>query len=321
MVLGIALALIATVVYNVGFVLEKRALRQLPRISVRRITSLVRTLGGSPGWLLGFFVIAVGLGIQIIALSLIPLTVAQPIQISGLALLVVFSTVFLGERASRREWAGLVVLAFSLVLIYLSLEPDRDRVGVEAHGGVMLAVAAGTVVVGLSVFLLAARGSRRNGRPASGVLYGAAAGLMYGVAGLQTKGMAGFFAQHLQERTSGFILHALASPYPYFLVAMSGAGLLLFQTGLQRGRASIVVPVSNVVGNVYLVMTGTLVFDEPLPADPVRLVLRVAGFAVAIAIVVCMPRQDEDEAEAEHLPPVDAVPRARTPVSEAKVPG
>jgi len=315
-VLGIALALIATVVYNVGFVLEKRALRQLPRISVRRVSQLVRTLAGSPGWVLGFAVIALGLGIQIVALSLIPLTVAQPIQVSGLALLVVFSTVFLGERASAREWAGLGVLAVSLILIYLSLEPGRDRVGTAAHGGVMLVVAAVTVIVGLGAFLLAARGSRRRGRPASGVLYGAAAGLMYGVAGLQTKGMAGFFAQHMQERASGFILHALASPYPYFLVVMSVAGLLLFQTGLQRGRASIVVPVSNVVGNLYLVMTGTVVFDEALPADPVRLALRIAGFVAAIVIVVCMPKRD---GEIEQQPAAEVPARGRPAVSGARV--
>jgi drug/metabolite transporter (DMT)-like permease len=301
--LGIALELVATVVYNVGFVLEKRALRRLPRISVRRPRTLVLTLATSPGWLLGFFVIAAGLGVQIVALSLIPLSVAQPIQISGLALLVLFSAVFLGERATPREWAGLGVLALSLVLIYLSLEPGHDRVGVYAHGGLMIAVAGTTVTVGLTVFLLAARGSRRNGRPASGVLYGAAAGLMYGVAGLQTKGMAGYFAQHLADGTGGFILQVVTSPYPYVLVVMSGVGLLLFQTGLQRGRASIVVPVSNVVGSVYLVMAGTVVFDEPLPADPVRLALRVAGFVVAIVIVVCMPHRDAD---AEH--PQGAVP-------------
>lgn len=328
MIVGIILALVATVVYNVGFILEKRALRRLPRISVRRVDKLVRTLVSSPGWLLGFGVIAVGLGIQIVALSLIPLSVAQPIQISGLALLVVFSAVFLGERASPREWAGLGVLALSLILIYLSLEPERDRVGVQAHGGVMFVVAAATALAGLGAFLIAARGSRRAGRPASGVLYGAAAGLMYGVAGLQTKGMAGYFARHLEERTSGFILQAISSPYPYVLVIMSGAGLLLFQTGLQRGRASIVIPVSNVVGSVYLVMIGTVVFGESLPADPVRLALRLAGFAVAIVIVAFMPRHDVD---AEHPPAVaartdDAAPGgaspggARSTPSQARVP-
>ena len=290
MVAGIVIALIATVIYNAGFVLEKRALSELPPISVRRAGRLVRVLCTSPLWLLGFAVLGIGLCCQIVALALIPLSVAQPIQLGGLALLVVFSAVFLGERASRREWAGLGVLAVSLVLVYLSLEPGRDKVGTSASGWVMAALALGTVIVGLVAFLFATWGSRR----ASGALYGAAAGLMYGVAGLQTKGMAGFFSEHLDERTGGFILDALTSPYPYLLVVMCGAGLLLFQTGLQRGRASIVVPVSNVVGSVYLIMTGTIAFGEPLPQDPLRLALRIAGFLVATIIVVLLPTHERE---------------------------
>jgi uncharacterized membrane protein len=291
-VFGIVVALFATVIYNAGFVLEKRALSELPPISVRRTGHLVRVLASSPRWLLGFGVLGVGLCCQILALSLIPITVAQPIQIAGLGLLVVFSAVFLGERASRREWAGLGVLAASLLLIYLSLEPGRDKVGTSASGAVMALLALMTVIVGLGAFVFATWGS---GRPASGALYGAAAGLMYGVAGLQAKGMAGFFAQHLNEKTSGFILDAITSPYPYLLVVMSGAGLLLFQTGLQRGRASIVVPVSNVVGSVYLIMTGTIAFGEPLPQDPARLALRLGGFLVATVIVVLLPANEREK--------------------------
>jgi uncharacterized membrane protein len=290
-VFGIALALVATVVYNAGFVLEKRALSELPPISVRRVGRLIQVLCTSPRWLTGFAVLGVGLCFQIVALALIPITVAQPIQISGLALLMVFSAVFLGERASRREWAGLGVLGASLVLVYLSLEPGRDKVGTSASGWVMAGLALGTVAIGLGAFWIATWGRRR---PASAVLYGAAAGLMYGVAGLATKGMAGFFAQHLHEKTSGFIAQAIKSPYPYLLVATCGAGLLLFQTGLQRGRASIVVPVSNVVGSVYLIMAGTLAFGEPLPQDPVRLALRISGFVVATVIIVLLPSREED---------------------------
>jgi drug/metabolite transporter (DMT)-like permease len=288
---GIVVALFATVIYNAGFVLEKRALNELPPISARRLGRLLRVLGTSPRWLLGFGVLGVGLCCQILALSLIPISVAQPIQISGLALLVVFSAVFLGERASRREWAGLGVLAVSLVLVYLSLEPGKDKVGTRASGWVMAMLALVTVAVGLVVFLIA---GRRRRRPAAGSLYGAAAGLMYGVAGLQAKGMAGFFAEHLNEKTGGFVLQAITSPYPYLLVVMSGAGLVLFQTGLQRGRASIVVPVSNVVGSVYLIMAGTVAFGEPLPHDPMRLTCRLAGFVVATVIVVLLPTHDRE---------------------------
>jgi drug/metabolite transporter (DMT)-like permease len=285
---GIVLGLIATVLYNAGFVLEKRALRDLPPISMRRVGRLVRVLYTSRAWLTGFFVMGMGMACQIVVMSLVPLSVAQPIQLAGLALLVVFSAVFLGERTTPREWAGLGVLALSLLLICLSMEPTR--LGMHAGTGAMMAVVAGTVLLAGGAFVSAARSGSRGGRPAPGLLYGAASGLLYGAAGLQTKGVSGFLA----ENPHGFLGRTLASPYPYLYLALSGAGLLLFQTALQRGRASLVVPVSSVVGAVYTVLAGTAVFGEPLPQDSVRLVLRLAGFGVAMVVVTLLPRHDDE---------------------------
>jgi drug/metabolite transporter (DMT)-like permease len=287
--LGIVLGLIATVLYNAGFVLEKRALRDLPPISVRRVGGLLHALCTSRAWLTGFSVMGLGMACQIVVMSLVPLSVAQPIQLAGLALLVVFSSVFLGERTTPREWAGLGVLALSLLLICLSMEPTR--LGLRAGTGAMMAVVAGTVLLAVAAFASAARSGSGGRMPAPGLLYGAASGLLYGAAGLQTKGVSGFLA----EDPHGFVGKAIASPYPYLYVMLSGAGLLLFQTALQRGRASIVVPVSSVVGAVYTVLAGTAVFGEPLPQDPVRLVLRSAGFGAAMIIVLLMPRHDEPE--------------------------
>jgi drug/metabolite transporter (DMT)-like permease len=292
---GIILALLAAVLYNAGFVLEKRALRDLPPISVRRPGRMIRLLCTSRPWLTGFLVMGMGLMCQVVVMSLVPLSVAQPIQLAGLAILVVFSAVLLDERTTPREWAGLGVLGLSLLLICLSMEPTR--LGLRADTGVLLGVAAGTVLVALCAFCGAARLGRHTGRP---VLYGAASGLLYGAAALQTKGVAGFLA----DRSPGFAGRTLASPYPYLYLLLSGAGLLLFQTALQRGRASIVVPVSSVVGSVYAVLAGTAVFGEPLPEDPVRFILRGAGFAAAIAVVVLMPRR---EGESEPMVPAPAL--------------
>jgi uncharacterized membrane protein len=284
---GIVLGLLSTVLYNAGFVLEKRALRDLPPLSMRRVGRLVWLLATSKAWLTGFLVMGMGMACQVVVMSLVPLSVAQPIQLGGLALLVVFSAVFLGERITQREWAGLGVLALSFLLVCLSMEPTR--LGLHAGTGEMLAVVGGTVLLGLAAFVSAARSGSRSGRPTPGLLYGAASGLLYGAAGLQTKGVSGFLAEDAHH----LVGRSLTSPYPYLYLTLSGAGLLLFQTALQRGRASIVVPVSSVVGSVYTVLAGTAVFGEPLPEDPVRLVLRSVGFGAAIFVVVLMPRHDE----------------------------
>ena len=64
--------------------------------------------------------------------------------------------------------------------------------------------------------------------------------------------------------------------------------MLLFQAALQAGRASIVVPVSNVTGSVYFMIAGTWLFHEHLPASPGKLGLRLAGIALAVLVLVAL---------------------------------
>jgi hypothetical protein len=74
--------------------------------------------------------------------------------------------------------------------------------------------------------------------------------------------------------------------------------MLLFQAALQASRASIVVPVSNVTGSVYFIIAGTWLFHEHLPASPGKLVLRLAGIALAVLVLVVLGRQAPEPAPA-----------------------
>ncbi len=75
------------------------------------------------------------------------------------------------------------------------------------------------------------------------------------------------------------------------MAACSAAGMLLFQTAMQRCRISIVAPVSIVLGSIYFMVIGTWLFHERLPADPARLAVRLIGIAVAGIVVVALSRQ------------------------------
>ena len=75
-------------------------------------------------------------------------------------------------------------------------------------------------------------------------------------------------------------------------------GIVLFQTSLQRSRASITAPVANVVGNVFTVVAGMILFGEQLPDDPVMTALRVGGFALTLVVVVLV-RGNVAQAEAD----------------------
>lgn len=297
---GIGITVVSALLYNVGFVLEKHGLGHLPDVHARRIVHLVRSVASSPAWVAGFCSMLGGLALQIVALSLVPISVVQPVFVSGIVLLLVLSHLALGEHLGRREWAGVATVGAALLAISLSLDARTDHAGTRGTLAGIIGIGVPTVALAGWLFLYADRlghgpGARSHLR---GPIFGTAAGLVYGVASLATK------AVSAQLQTGGLIHgipHALASPYVYLLGLSSALGLVLFQTGLQRCHASVVVPVSNVISSAYVVAAGTVLFGEHLPSGHWKVALRVVGFA---GVLIGMAALAGARTVAESYPPL-----------------
>ncbi len=287
---GLALALLATSAYNSGLIVEKQALGQLPAISGRRVVALALTLVSSPRWLTGFALMLCGLAFQVLALTLAPVTVVQPVIASGVAVVLVLSRLVLREHLGRVEYAYVAVMALSVILLALSAGSAAAEVGHHYSDLRIAGVAVPSVLLGLATGCSALRAaSRRHGPPATGVSYGIATGLLYGVAALAIKALSGSLLH--RHGIGGALIGVVSSPYLYVMAACSAAGMLLFQTAMQRCRISIVAPVSIVLGSIYFMVIGTWLFHERLPADPARLAVRLIGIAVAGIVVVALSRQ------------------------------
>ena len=270
MIAGIIFSLLASIAINLGNLVEKTAVGRMPEISIRRSRHLVWTLVSSRLWMLGFILCLIGLGLQVLALSLASIPVVQSIFNAGIVILVVGSRVHLRERLHRREWVGLAVVVLSLVSLSVSLTGSTNAVGVGGSGLMVLVAAAPTIIV---VIVVAA--FIRSGRGNTGFLFGIAAGLLYGVATLGTKGASTLVGRY---GVAASVTHMVVSAYPYLFVVFSVFGLLVYQTGLQRSRIAVVGSMSDVVCSTYLVGVGTLVFREHLPTDTLPLTLRIVGF-------------------------------------------
>jgi uncharacterized membrane protein len=285
---GIPLALLATTAYNVGLILEKRALAQLPMLDLRRLARVLVTLATSRAWLAGFALMLTGLACQTVVLTFEPVSVVQPILASGVVLVLVLSRVVLRERLRASEAWGVAVIAVCLVL--LALSATSAEVGRHASPGPMAAVMIPSAVVGLLAAALPLRARRgKHGVPLSGVWSGVGTGLLYGVAALAIKGLSGLLVGH--QTAAGIAAGVVSSPYLYVLGGCLAVAMLLYQAALQACRASILIPVSAVTGSVYFIITGTWLFHEHLPSSPGLLALRVAGIALAGAVMVSLSRQ------------------------------
>ncbi|MGC0416184.1 hypothetical protein [Embleya sp. AB8] len=287
---GVAAALLANVLYSSGFVLEKRALTGLPALTAGRPLRVVRLLLRSPLWLAGSLALAAGFAAQLAVYRTLPIAAAQGIFVAGLVLLLLLSATVLGERPTARERAGVLAVLAALAMVVGSLR-DSDAVGERAPVGRLLVVCLPALAAGLWLYLAAARRDRDPNRPAgTGVEYGVAVGLLYGVSSLAIKGVAGRLTTH---GVGNAALALLRSPYPYLLVGTGAAGLVLSQTALQRCRASLIVPVCTTVSALFTAVVGTFAFGESLPADLPRLTLRLAGTALAVTVLLVLPRHDE----------------------------
>jgi hypothetical protein len=301
---GVAAALLANVLYSTGFVLEKRALGALPQVTIRQPARLLRLVLGSPLWIGGSLALAAGFGAQLVVYRTLPIAAAQGIFVSGLVLLVLLSARLLGEETTGRERYALGAILAALLMVVLSLRESTDSVGRAAPYPLILLVCVPSLAAGVWLYGSAERRARHRHRlPTTGVEYGVAVGLLYGVSSLAIKGVSG----HLSARgVGGAVVDVLRSPYPYLLLITGAFGLVMSQAALQRCRASLIVPVCTTVTCLFTAVLGTLSFGEALPEDPLRLTLRVAGTALAVTVLLTMPKHDtahQPTVAAEELTP------------------
>ncbi len=276
MILGVGAAVLAAVCYNVGLLVEKQALGALPPLRLGAPVALFRSLFGRPAWLAGFALVLAGLVLQVVSQGLLPITVAQPLLAVGPAVLVAASALAYREAPARADLAMLGLLATSTVLLVLSYDPRLDPVGHGEHPLAVLTVCA-LAAVGAGAVLLP-RG------PRSGTAYGVAVGLLNGAGGLLAKALA------VSARDGRRSLVALAElPYPWLLGLFSVLMLGVMQIGLQRSRAATLVPAQVITGNALVMVAGGVIFHEPLPADPLRLALRLAALVVSLLVLALRP--------------------------------
>ncbi|MFF1508347.1 DMT family transporter [Streptomyces sp. NPDC058326] len=301
MVWGVAAALVANVLYSTGFVLEKRALAGMPPLSAAQPGRALLLLAGRPLWICGAMALALGFAAQLAVYRTLPIAAAQGLFLSGLVLLLVLSSVVLGERPSGHERRAVAVIGLALVMVVASLYETSEEISRTAPTGILLALSLPTLVAGLVLYAAAERRARRRHRqPTTGVAYAVAVGLIYGVSSLAVKGVSG----HLDTSDLlGSVPAVLASPYPYLLLLTGVSGLVLSQTALQRCRASLIVPVCSTVTCVFTIVSGTIAFDEPLPDDPLRLLLRLGGTVLALTVLLTLPRHDENTPTSEGTRP------------------
>ncbi len=272
---GLVMALLTAFTSIVGFLYKQRGAVESPPVEARRPIRTSLALFRSPWYTLGIAVAMGSWGFHVTALALAPISLVQSVIAGGLVLLTVVADRLFGFTVTRREWIGVALTAAGLAFLAATLEgtasqahSDYEPIRLVLYAG--LAGAGGLLVAKLA-----------SDSPRSGALLGAAAGLIWGASDVSIKALSG----RLDDGAVAVLVHPLA----LFILVASLVGLAISARSLQVGEAVSVIAITSAAANVVTIAAGPIVFGEPLPEDPLGLVLRIAAFVLVITAAALTP--------------------------------
>ena len=276
--LGIFMALACAFATNLGFLYKYRGARDAASVDIRHPLRSARSLFWSKWFAIGMLVATGAWGFHVAALALAPMSVVQVVLSGGVVLLAVMAERLFGFEVGLRQWAGVAFTALGLILLGVTLpatggsHSQFSLAGMIAFEGALVGV-GGLLIMG-----------KRLGGPAQhhGMMLGAAAGILFGVSDIAIKAITGVIADV-------GVVGGLLSPWTLTAVVASVAAFYASARGLQDGEAVPVIAVTGTAANVAGIAGGIIVFGDPLPADPMGIVVQVAAFLMVCVAAALTP--------------------------------
>jgi drug/metabolite transporter (DMT)-like permease len=275
--LGILLSLVCAFATNLGFLLKHRGACAAPDVSLRHPIASAAGLFRSKWFTIGLLVAIVAWVFHVAALALAPLSLVQAVISGGLVFLTVMAERFFGCTVGRRQWAGVGLTALGLVLLAATLPGSEGAHSNYSLAG-MIAFESALLALGTFLVLSPKLGSHEH----HGVMLGTAAGILFGVSDVAIKALTGTVG-------STGVVGLLTSPWLFTCIAASVIAFFASARGLQRGEAVPVITLTSAAANVTAISGGLLVFGDPMPGDPVGIVLQSFAFVLVIVAAALTP--------------------------------
>ena len=273
--LGILLALLCAFATNVGFLLKHRGACAAPDVSMKHPVRSAVGLFRSKWFALGMLVALGAWLFHVAALAMAPLSIVQAVIAGGLVFLTVLAERYFGCSVGTRQWAGVGLTALGLVLLAVTLPTGAEHPGFSLAG--MIAFESCLLALGTFLVLSKKLGSHEH----HGVMLGTAAGLLFGVSDVAIKA--------LTTSVGDLGLAGMLSPWLVTCVAASVIGFYASARGLQKGEAVPVITLTSAAANVSAISGGILVFGDPMPGDPLGIVLQTSAFVLVVVAAALTP--------------------------------
>ena len=275
--LGILLALLCAFATNLGFLYKHRGACAAPDVDWKHPLRSAVGLFSSKWFAIGMGVAASAWIFHVAAMALAPLSLVQAVISGGLVFLTVLAERLFGFKCGPRQWMGVGLTALGLVLLAVTLPTSAGDSHSNYSLAGMIAFESALLMIGTALVL-----SPKWGAPHEhhGVLMGTAAGVLFGVSDVAIKALTGL---------DGGALGILLSPWLFVCILASVLAFFSSARGLQTGEAVPVITLTSAAANVSAISGGIIVFGDPMPSDPVGIVLQTFAFVLVIVAAALMP--------------------------------
>jgi hypothetical protein len=225
---GLAAALVASALFNVGIALQGIEARSTPKDLSLRV-SLLTLLFRRKRWVFGWVLGVVGIAPQVLAFADAPFVVVQPALASGLLILLFIGSRMFGEHVDWVEVVGVSAIIGGIALVAWGAPQHA-----EAHRSAVAVIAVVAGLTAVALFPFAVRGTRWDTGMGSIVASGAG----FAASNVATKILS-------DDIGSGH--YVVAAVWAVVGVISGIAATITGMTAFQRRRATTVVPVSTAV--------------------------------------------------------------------------
>ncbi len=141
----------------------------------------------------------------------------------------------------------------------------------------MVAFESALLVVGTVLVLSPKLGDHEH----HGVMLGVAAGILFGVSDVAIKALTGSVG------SDGVM--GLLSPWLLTCILASVIAFYASARGLQKGEAVPVITLTSAAANVSAISGGIIVFGDPMPNDPLGIIVQCFAFVLVIVAAALTP--------------------------------
>ena len=288
-VLVVCLSVLASILFNYGLFLQKKAVDTLPDVKFELSWKVFKAFVTHGTWMFSVFLTIIGGAIYTVCIALAPISIVQPILGCGVALLAYLAIKNLGEKPRRSDLFAIGLNILGLVLIGISLAEGLPEKTV--HNPTKLWILAALAFSLAIIFPLVTLGSSRMKQS---VGLGLSVGFLYGIGAVFARVLLVDWTGRWPKQgimaafSSIFIIPWAASYFPAFI---------MLQAALQRGLAVVITPIVAGLSQLIPIVGGMIALNEPFPKNPALTVIRCVAFGMILLGTIILSRRAE---EAEH---------------------